>query len=83
MTEMIRVSINGARNAYGGQRNAYEVIKVEEDSQLPTEINNQLNLGSYVLVKYAGKLYMCEKNEAGAYSRKAIEYHPHMDKFST
>lgn len=79
--QLLQVKFNGAHNAYGGERNQYVLSKVDNDIDLPKEIDQQLNLCDYILVNYKGKLYYCERRLGGGYTRREIFYHPFQDKF--
>lgn len=82
IAQLLRVDFNGPHNAYGGERDRFSIVNIETIDKIPEEINAQLSIGNYVLVKYLGKVYLCEKIEKGGYSRKVIDYHPYFDKFS-
>jgi hypothetical protein len=82
IAQLLRVELNGPHNAYGGDRNKFHLMGIEDEKEIPKEIDLQLNLGSYVLVKYKDKVFLCERKEGGGYTRLEITYHPYLDKFS-
>jgi hypothetical protein len=74
--QLLQISYNGPHNAYGGHRDNYSLYGVDNDADLPKEIDLRLNLCDYILVKYKGKLFFCERKEGGGYLRKELAYHP-------
>lgn len=74
--QLLQVKYNGAHNAYGGSRNHTSLVTVDNDADIQKEIDLQLNLCDYILVKYKGKMFFCERREGGGYTRKELTYHP-------
>lgn len=80
--QLLQIELNGAHNAYGGDRNKFALTTVEDESKIAGEIKALLKANTYVLVKYNGQLHRCELVTEGKYNRTAVNYHPYQDKFS-
>lgn len=79
--QLIVVEYNDHKNAFEGQRNKHVILNIENKLDIAQMIEAQLKLvkNGYVLVKYAGIIYVCEKNNMDAkatYRKHAITYHP-------
>jgi hypothetical protein len=86
--QLIVVEYNNRKNAFEGERNKHKVLNIENKLDIAQMIEAQLNLikeGGYVLIKYAGMMYLCERdntNRKKPYRKHRIEYHPFSDLFS-
>lgn len=82
VAQMIIFRYNTRRNAYVGDRDGFEMRDVFDIKLLKQEVNkilDQLQHAGYVLVKYAGRMFLCEKNNVEPdreYIRHEINYHP-------
>ena len=85
-SQLMIVFYNGKHNAFGGARNQYRLAECpEEESAISKQIKRTLNeIDGYVLVKYKGQMYLCEKNDKNpkGYDRTTIFYHPLQEKFT-
>jgi hypothetical protein len=67
-------------------RNKYQLFDVDKAGDIKGKIWECLQMvgrNGHVLVKWNGKLYMCDmKANLKGYTRIELEYHPNKDKFS-
>jgi hypothetical protein len=92
VAEIIVVVYNTRSNAYDGNRNQHTVIGIPTKDLIKETIAKQFAVGGtlekvmgYVLVKFDGKLHMCERNVLNPkkpYVRHEINYHPLEKEFS-
>ena len=85
--QLIVIAQNGYMEARENvARNRYEVVNVETTKQIQPEIWKRLRGGKRqvsVLVKWHGKLYLCElKIDGRNYTRVEVDYHPYQDRFT-
>jgi len=87
VAQLMVVEYNGRHNAYGGDRDKNSVIDIFDVKMIKRTIVKYLKLLSngYVLVRYQGKTFLCEKNNVNPeepYLRHETFYHP-LDKLFT
>ncbi len=86
--QLIVVHYNNRKNAFEGARDKHTILNIENKLDIAPMIQAQLKLvkdGGYVLIKYAGIVYICERDNVDAtkpYRKHAITYHPLMSKFT-
>jgi hypothetical protein len=86
--QLIVVKYNDRKNAFEGERNKHVVMDIENKLDIAPMIEAQLKLlkeGGYILIKYAGIIYICESDNVkvkAPYRKHAITYHPLMTKFT-
>jgi hypothetical protein len=86
--QLIIVEYNGKHNAFEGERNKHTILNVESKLDIAPMIEAQLkNLkkGGYVLVKFAGVMYLCERDNVDVtkpYRKHQVSYHPFAKEFT-
>ena len=85
--QLIVVQLNDRKNAFEGERNRHKIINVENKLDIAPMIEAQLKAvkNGYVLIKYAGIIYICEKDNINSklpYRKRRIDYHPFAKEFS-
>ena len=85
--QILVVELNGRHNAYEGERNIVRragCVKEEESRELIKKLLDNLTKRGYVLAKWKGQLFLCEKNNENkerGYDRTFITYHPLQEEF--
>ena len=87
VAQIIIYKYNNRNNAYVGDRNCFEKKDIFNSEDIKKEILLALKrfFYGYVLVKYAGRMFLCENNNVDSkksYIRHEIKYHP-LEKFFT
>ncbi len=86
--QLIVVHYNNHKNAFEGERNKHTKFNIENKLDIAQMIEAQLALvkeGGYVLVKYSGVMYICERNNLDSkkpYCKHRTPYHPLEQEFS-
>ena len=86
VAQLIIYKYNNRANAFVGDRGGFEKKDIHDAKSIKQEIQtalNRLQHAGYVLVKYAGRMFLCEKNNIHPereYIRHEITYHP-LDKY--
>ena len=87
--QIIVVQYNGRHNAFEGQRNKHTLLNVEKKLDIAPIIASQLkglgDKGGYVLVKFAGQLFICERDNVDPsqpYRKHKIAYNPFQSEFT-
>jgi len=86
--QLIVVEYNGRHNAFEGKRNVHRVLNIENKLDIAPMIEAQLKTlskGGYVLVKFAGQLFICERDNVDPsqpYRKHRIAYNPFQSEFT-
>ena len=89
IAQPLKVYLNGYHNHSGGDRNLVELLDQTTDKEIKDRIAKALSefnvqRPGYVLVKWNGKMYMCELNNIDRtkpYVKHEVSFHPLQDKF--
>lgn len=90
IAQLLKVYLNGYHNHSGGDRDLVELLDLTEEKEIKDRIAKALNeftvqRPGYVLVKWNGKMYMCEKNNichTKPYVKHEVSFHPLQNKFA-
>lgn len=88
VAQLIIYKYNNRSNAWGGGRDGFQKQDIHNPKDIKGDIQSALNSilhGGYVLVKYANRMFLCEKNNVDLdrdYIRHEIKYHP-LDRYFT
>lgn len=86
--QLIIVEYNGKHNAFSEMRNVHRLVNVENKLDIAPMIEAQLKAmdkPGYILVKYAGKMFICERNNVDhtkPYQKHAVIYNPFQSEFT-
>ncbi len=86
--QIIVVEYNGRYNAFEGERNKHNILTIENKLDIQPMIELQLKTltkGGYLLIKYSGILYICEKDNVDPsrpYRKHVVKYHPYAKEFT-
>lgn len=82
VAQVLVYTYNNRSNGWGGQRDIFHIIDIIDPRNIVNIIKNQLGelvYKGYVLVKYAGRMFLCENNNNDPtfnFLRHEIHYHP-------
>ena len=85
--QLMVVEYNGKHNAFEGNRNVHRIIDIESKNDIAPMIDahlKSLRKGGYVLVSYAGQLFICERDNvtpSAPYRKHRVTYHPFQSEF--
>ena len=86
--QLIVVEYNGRHNAFEGQRDKHRLLDIQDQAEIAPSIKKELDglkHGGYVLVKFAGQIFLCEKDNVDAsqpYRKHKITYNPFVKEFT-
>jgi hypothetical protein len=86
--QLIVVEYNGRHNAFEGVRDKHRLLDIADPKEIAPSIQKELaglKHGGYVLVKYAGQIFICERDpidHTRPYQKHRITYNPYSSAFT-
>jgi hypothetical protein len=86
--QLIVVEYNGRHNAFEGQRDKHRLLDIADPKEIAPTIQKELaelKKGGYVLVKFAGQIFICERDNVDPtqpYRKHKITYNPFVKEFT-